>query len=102
MAWVYIVIAIGSAGFLVWIIIEFLNASAALKPKADIAQREIKEIEIKIETEQVAVDSTKHEVEEFKKEVAALEKEIKDGEKALAKHQGNERRRNPTKFRVED
>jgi hypothetical protein len=42
MAWVYIVIAIGAGGFLVWIVIEYLNAAASLKPKADIARREIR------------------------------------------------------------
>ena len=36
MAVVYICIAIGAGMFLVWIIIDYLNAATALKPKADI------------------------------------------------------------------
>jgi predicted nucleic acid-binding Zn-ribbon protein len=102
MAWVYIVIAIGAAGFLVWIVIEYLNAAASLKPKADIARREIKEVEMKIESEQVAAEASKQDVEELKKEVAGMEKELQAAEKAIGQLQENERRRNPTKFRVED
>lgn len=102
MAWVYIVIAIGAAGFLVWIIIEYLNAAASLKPKADIARREIKEVEMKIESEQVAADASRQDVEDLKKEVAGMEKELKAVEKVIGQQQENERRRNPTKFRVEE
>lgn len=102
MTWVYMALAVGSAGFLVWIVIEYLKGAASLKPKADIARREIKEIEIKIESEQVAVDSTNQEVEALKSEVAEIEKALKAGAGVIAKHQENERRRNPTKFRVED
>jgi septal ring factor EnvC (AmiA/AmiB activator) len=102
MAWVYITIAIGSAGFLVWVIIEYLNTAASLKPKADIARREIQEVELKIEREQVASESTLQEVEVLKKEVADMEKELTTTQKSIGQLQENERRRNPTKFRVED
>jgi septal ring factor EnvC (AmiA/AmiB activator) len=102
MAWVYIAIAIGSAGFLAWVIIEYLNTAASLKPKADIARREVQEVELKIEREQVASESTLQEVEVLKKEVADMEKELTTTQKSIGQLQENERRRNPTKFRVED
>ncbi len=102
MAWVYIVIALGSAGFLVWILIEYLNIAAGLKPKAENARREIQEVEMKIESGQVEADSTRQEVEDLKKEVAEMEKELKTVEKSIGQLQDNERRRNPTKFRVEE
>jgi len=102
MAWVYLVIAVGAAGFLVFIIIEYLNAAASLKPKADIARREIQEVELKIEREQVASHATIEEVEELKKEVEKMEKDLKATEKSIGQLQENERRRNPTKFRVEE
>ena len=41
MAWVYIAISVGAAGFLVWIIIDYLNASSGLKPRAELARQEI-------------------------------------------------------------
>ncbi|MGY8827204.1 MAG: hypothetical protein ACKVJG_25350 [Candidatus Latescibacterota bacterium] len=99
---VYITIAIGSAGFLAWVIMEYLNTSASLKPKADIARREIEEVELKIEREQVASESALQEVEVLKKEVADMEKELTSTETSIGQLQENERRRNPTKFKVED
>ena len=69
MSWVYISIAVGAAGFLSWIIIDFLNASARLKPKADMAREEIRECEMRIESEQMEAEAMKLEVEELQKEI---------------------------------
>jgi hypothetical protein len=57
---------------------------------------------MKIESEQVAAETSRQDVEELKKEVAAMEKELQVTEKSIGQLQENERRRNPTKFRVED
>ena len=102
MAWVYISIAIGAAGFLVWIIVDYLNASSSLRPKADLARQEIRECELRIESEQTATDSTKQEVETLQKEIVALEKELGEVGKKVEEYRQRERRRKPTKFKLED
>ena len=102
MAWVYISIAIGAAGFLVWIIVDYLNASSSLRPKADLARQEIRECELRIESEQSATGSTKHEVEELQKEIGELEKELTEISKKVEEYRQRERRRKPTKFRLEE
>ena len=102
MAWVYISIAVGAAAFLVWIIIDYLNASAGLKPKADRARLEIRECEMQIESVQFATDETKQEVEELQKEIGELEKELTETGKKVEEYRDRERRRKPTKIKVED
>ena len=44
MAWVFISIAVGAAGFLVFIVIDYLKVAGGLKPKADLAKAEIREV----------------------------------------------------------
>ena len=102
MAWVYILIAAGSAGFLIWIIIEYLNASSSLKPKADLARQEIRECEMRIESELSATSATKQEVEGLQKEIGDLEKELVEIGKKVEEYRQRERRRKPTKFKLED
>ena len=102
MAWVYISIAVGAAGFLIWIIIDYLNASSGLKPKADMARQEIRECEMRIESEQAATDATKQEVEGLQKEIGDLEKELTEIGKEVEEYRQRERRRKPTKFKLED
>ncbi len=102
MAWVYIAIAVGAAGFLVWIIIDYLNASSGLKPKASLARQEIRECEMRIESEQAATDSTKQEVEGLQKEIADLEKDLGEVQKKVEQFRAREKRRKPTKFKLED
>jgi septal ring factor EnvC (AmiA/AmiB activator) len=102
MAWVYISIAIGAAGFLVWIVVDYLNSSASLRPKADLARQEIRECELRIESEQTATDSTKQEVEDLQKEIGELEKELVEIAKKVEEYRQRERRRKPTKFKLEE
>ena len=102
MAWVYIAIAAGAAGFLVWIIIDYLNVSSGLKPKAELAKQEIRECEMRIESEKAATDLAKQEVEGLQKEIAELEKELNDIGKKVEEYRQRERRRKPTKFKLDD
>ena len=102
MSWVYISIAVGAAGFLIWIIIDYLNLSAGLKPKADMARQEIRDCEMRIESEQSATNATKHEVEELQKEIGELEKELTETGKKVEEYRQRESRRKPTKFKVEE
>ena len=102
MTWVYIAIAAGSAGFLVWIIIDYLNVSSGLKPKAELARQEIRECEMRIESEQAATNTTKQEVETLQKEISDLEKELGEMQKKVEQVRARKRRRKPTKFKLED
>ena len=102
MTWVYISIAIGAAGFLVRVIVEFLNASSRLKPRAELIQQEIRECEFRIEVEQSAIETNKHEVAALQKEISELEKELSAAGTELENHRQRERRRKPTKFRLEE
>jgi len=102
MALVYISIAIGAAGFLVWIIIDYLKVSSGLRPKAELAKQEIRQCEMSIESEQGTTDSIKQEVEDLQKEIVDLEKELKEIGKKVEEYRQRERRRKPTKFKLDD
>ena len=102
MAWVFVFIAVGVAGFLLLIIIDYLNASSWLKPKAKIARQEILESEMQIESEQAVTDATKQEVEGLQQEVRDLEKKLTEIAKKVKEYREHERRRKPTKFKLKD
>ena len=102
MTWVYTFISVGAAGFFVWIIIDYLNASAGLKPKADLARQEIQECEARIEAEQEATKSTKDGVEGLQGEIAELEREMGELTKKVQAFRQKEKRRKPTKFKLEE
>ncbi len=102
MAWVYVTVALGAAGFLVWIIVDFLNSSSSLKPQVDQAHQEIRQCEMMIETEELAAETTKEEVEGLQKEIKEMEKELGETGKKVEEYRQRERRRNPTKFKVEE
>ena len=102
MAWFYIAIVTGLAGIIVWIITDYLKVFSGLKPEAQLAQQEIRECQMLIEGEQIATSNTKQEVETLQKEIADLEKELGDMQKKVEKVRTRERRRKPTKFKLED
>jgi chromosome segregation ATPase len=102
MAWVFISIAVGAGGFLVFIVIDYLKVSAGLKPKADLAKAEIRECESKIEAEQGATNETKESVEELQKEIEVLEKELGELGKKVEDYREREKRRKPTRFQVDE
>lgn len=102
MAWFYIAIVTGLAGVLVWIIADYFKVFSGLKPEAQLAQKEIRECQMLIEDEQVATSNTKQEVENLQKEISDLEKELGDMQKKVEKVRARERRRKPTKFKLED
>ena len=102
MAWVFICIAAGAAGFLVFIVIDYLKVTAGLKHKPDLAKAEIRECEAKIDAEQNATKDTKEQVAALQKEIEDLAKELTALEKTLDKYREREKRRKPTKFRLEE
>ena len=102
MAWVFISIAVGAAGFLVFIIIDYLKVSAGLKPKANMAKAEIRECENKIEAEQGATNDTKEAVGALQKEIEELEKELGELTKKVEEYREREKRRKPTRFQWDE
>ena len=102
MAWVFISIAVGAAGFLVFIIVDYLKVSAGLKPKADLAKAEIRECENKIEAEQGATNDTKEAVGALQKEIEELEKELGELTKKVDEYREKEKRRKPTRFQLDE
>jgi len=102
MAWVYITISLGAAGFLIWIIVDYLNVASALKPKADLARQEIRQCEMRIETEETGAKSTKEAVEALQKEIGEIEKEVAEVGKKVEEYRQREKRRKPTKFKVDE
>ena len=102
MAWVFISIAVGAAGFLVFIIIDYLKVAGGLKPKADLAKAEIRDCENKIEAEQGATNETKEAVGDLQKEIEELEKELGELSKKVEEYREREKRRKPTRFQVDE
>ena len=102
MAWVFIVIAVGASGFLILIIVDYLRVSSGLKPKADVARNEIRQCEMRIESEKSATEGTKRAVTDLQKEIEELEKEFNSLGKTLDEYKEKERRRKPTKFKLEE
>ena len=102
MAWVFISIAVGAAGFLVFIVVDYLKVSAGLKPKADLAKAEIRECENKIEAEQGATNDTKEAVGALQKEIEELEKELGELTKKVDEYREKEKRRKPTRFQLDE
>ena len=49
---VFLLIALGAAGFLIFLVMEYLKVSSSLKPRADLAKAEIRECDDRIESEQ--------------------------------------------------
>ena len=102
MAWVFISIAVGAAGFLVFIVIDYLKVSAGLKPKANMAKAEVRDCENKIESEQGAANATKEAVSSLQKEIRALEKELGELTKKVEEYREREKRRKPTRFQLDE
>ena len=102
MAWVFISIAVGAAGFVVFIVIDYLKVSAGLKPKANMAKAEIHECENKTEAEQRATNDTKQAVSAQQKEIKELEKEHGELTKKVEEYREREKRRNPTRFQLDE
>ena len=102
MAWVFLFIAVGAVGFLVLILLEYLKTSATMKPRAEMARKEIKEYESRIAGEQTGAASTQGSLGTLQEDIKAMEKELKDLEKTMDEFRERERRRKPTKFKLEE
>lgn len=99
---VFLAIALGAAGFLVFLVIDYLKVSSALKPKADVAKAEIRECEDRIESEQEVTREAKEDVVVLQKEIEDLERELVELGKKVNDYKDREKRRKPTKFKLEE
>ena len=99
---VFLVIALGAAGFLVFLVLDYLKLSSGLKPKADMAKAEIRNCEDRIESEQEGTRKGKEEVISLQKDIEELEKELAGLDKQLGEYKDREKRRKPTKFKLDE
>ncbi len=102
MSGVYLAIAIGAAGFLIWIILDYLKVYAGLKPKVDQANMEIQACQEQVEVEQVSTNEINQQVESVQKDIGALEKEIVELSKKVEQLKRRAERRMATKVKVEE
>ena len=73
-----------------------------LKPKANLAKAEIRDCEAKIDAEQNATKDAKEQVAVLTKEIEELEKELVELQKKVDEYREKEKRRKPTKFKLEE
>ena len=66
------------------------------------AKAEIRECESRIEAEQGATKETKEAVGDLQKEIEELEKELGELGKKVDEYREREKRRKPTKFKLEE
>ncbi len=99
---VFLVISLGAAAFLVFLVIDYLKVSSGLKPRADMAKAEIRECEDRIESEQEVTRETKEDVVSLQKEIGDLEKELVELGKKVNEYKDREKRRKPTKFKLDE
>lgn len=102
MAWVFLFISVGAIGFLVLILLEYLKTSATMRPRAEMARKEIKEYEARIAGEQTGAASAQGSTEALQEEIKSLEKDLREAEKKMDEFRDRERRRKPTKFKLEE
>lgn len=102
MAWVFLFISVGAIGFLVLLLLEYLKTSATMRPRAEMARKEIREYEARIAGEQTGAASAQGGTEELQNEIKSLEKDLKELEKKGEEFKERERRRKPTKFKLEE
>lgn len=102
MAVVFLSIAAGAVGFALLILQEYFKTSATMKPRAEMAKKEIQEYESRTAGEQQGAASAEGSTGELQNEINKLEKDLKEAEKQLAEFKERERKRKPTKFKLED
>ncbi len=102
MDWAYIAVALCSAGFLIYSIIDFLNISSELKPRAFDARREIETYEKELEEELSSTGSTKHNNEELQQEIADMERELKELDATAADLEAKQKRRDADRINPTD
>lgn len=102
MAWVFLFIAVGAVGFLVLVLLEYLKTSATMRPRAEMARKEIKEYESRIAGEQTGAASAQGSTEALQAEIKQLEKDLKELEKKGKEFKDREQRRKPTSFKLDE
>ena len=105
-AWIFISVAAGAAGSLIFIVIDYLKAVAVLSPKVNGARAEIRTFQAKIDAEERATKGIKQRVAALQKGVDDQEKELAELQPKLDEHREREQKRereirSPTRFKLE-
>ena len=101
MTWIFVSVIIVSAGYLMYMIIAFLNRLSVLKPRIELLEREIAEQEAEGDKYELATLDTELKIRSLEEEALRHERKISDlqlrinaqtkkGEKAEASEQKNQ------------
>jgi|GEM_PF-4913943 uncharacterized coiled-coil DUF342 family protein len=90
MDWVYLIIPLGAAGFILYSLILYINAASNLKPKIDASKKTIRECEDGIETEEKETLNAKRAVDTLHRAIGDLEKELKESDAKIAELRAQE------------
>jgi len=99
MIWVYVTIGVGAAVILAWVIIDYLNLAAILRPM--VGQTDVGQSEEDFKIEESTIDMVEQEIGDLKTEVAGLEKSIEKTNRNIEEHKLKKQRRAPTSQKLE-
>ena len=96
MIWVYVIIGVGAAVILAWVIIDYLNQASILRPMVGETQTGIGQSEEDLKAEESTIDMVEKEIGNLKTEVAGLEKNVEKTSRKIEEHKLRKQRRAPT------
>ena len=101
MIWVYATIAIGAAVILAWVIIDYLNVVAILRPLVNNAQSEIGQSEESFKVENCTIELVEKEIGELKADIAVLEGKVETTKASIGDFNLKKQRRAPTSQKLD-
>jgi|MDTA01.2.fsa_nt_gb hypothetical protein len=101
MIWVYVTIAIGAAVILAWVIIDYLNVVAILRPLVDNTQSEIGQSEESFKVENCTIEMVEREIGELKAEITVLEGKVETAKTSIDDFNLKKQRRAPTSQKLD-
>ena len=96
MIWVYVIIGVGAAVILAWVIIDYLNQASILRPMVGETQTGIGQSEEDFKAEESTIDMVEKEIGNLKTEVAGLEGNIGKTSRKIEELKLKKQRRAPT------
>ena len=101
MIWVYVTIAVGAAVILVWVIIDYLNVVAILRPLVDNTQSEFGQSEERFKVENCTFEMVEREIGELKAEITVLEGKVETVKTSIDDFNLKKQRRAPTSQKLD-
>ncbi len=101
MIWVYMTISLGAAVILIWVIIDYFNATTLLRPMVQNAHLDIGQSEEDFKVEEATIELVDKELGKLKDEVSTLEKNIEKANSRIQEYNLKRQRRAPTSQKLE-